>query len=258
VVSDTNNYRRPNDWCLTPINSAVSCNFSALTSRFVIQIDNLTFQYREGDFHLRVPELKVPRGESLAIVGPSGSGKTTLLNLVAGILESGGGRVVVQGTDVGQLTEPARREYRIANIGLVFQEFELLEYLSVLDNILLPYRITTALKLTPEVRDRARRLADEVGIVDKLDRHPSRLSQGERQRVAICRALIAEPSLLLADEPTGNLDPGNKGRVLDILFDYARSNSATLVTVTHDHELVPRFDRVLDFRDFLAMDAAAA
>jgi len=226
--------------------------------RHVIEIDDLTFRYREGDFHLRVPGLAVPRGESLAIVGPSGSGKTTLLNLVAGILDPGGGRVVVLGTDVGGLTEPGRREFRIANIGLVFQEFELLEYLSVLDNILLPYRITTALELTPEVRDRARRLADEVGITDKLGRHPGSLSQGERQRVAICRALIAGPPLLLADEPTGNLDPGNKGRVLDILFEYSRNSGATLLTVTHDHELLPRFDRVLDFRDFLAIDAAAA
>ena len=143
-------------------------------------------------------------------------------------------------------------------MGLVFQEFELLEYLSVLDNILLPYRITAALELTPGVRNRACRLADDVGIADKLDRHPGRLSQGERQRVAICRALIAEPPLLLADEPTGNLDPGNKGRVLDILFDYSTNNDATLVTVTHDHELIPRFDRVLEFRDFLAIAAAAA
>ncbi len=137
-------------------------------------------------------------------------------------------------------------------MGLVFQEFELLEYLSVFDNILLPYRITQALELNPAARERARRLAADVGIADKLRRYPGQLSQGERQRVAICRAIIVEPPLLLADEPTGNLDPGNKGRVLDILFDYARETGATLVTVTHDHGLIGRFDRLIDFQDFLA------
>ncbi len=218
----------------------------------MIQIDDLRFCYGAGDFRLSVPELAVADGESLAIVGPSGSGKTTLLNLIAGILEATAGRIEVAGNAVSQLGEAARRDYRIEHMGLVFQEFELLEYLSVFDNILLPYRITQALELNPAARERARRLAADVGIADKLRRYPGQLSQGERQRVAICRAIIVEPPLLLADEPTGNLDPGNKGRVLDILFDYARETGATLVTVTHDHGLIGRFDRLIDFQDFLA------
>jgi len=126
----------------------------------------------------------------------------------------------------------------------------LLEYLSVLDNILLPYRINRSLALDDSVRARAIRLAEAVGLRDKLGRYPARLSQGERQRVAVCRALVAEPVLLLADEPTGNLDPVNAEKVLEILFDLARVSGATLLAVTHDHGVLRRFQRVVDFADF--------
>ena len=122
--------------------------------------------------------------------------------------------------------------------------------MSVQDNLLLPYRINASLRLTPEVRERARELAGQVGIGDKLPRHPRKLSQGERQRAAVCRAVLPRPALLLADEPTGNLDPANAGRVLDILFEHARRSEATLVAVTHDHALLDRFDRVVDFKEF--------
>ncbi len=221
----------------------------------MIEIQDLDFRYAEGDFVLRVPQLAIERGSTVAMVGPSGCGKTTLLNLVAGITSPGGGVITTNDVEVTALTDQARRDFRIRSIGLVFQEFELLEYLNVLDNILLPYRINSALELASDVRDRAQRLAQDVGIADKLDRHPDKLSQGEKQRVAVCRALLTEPVLLLADEPTGNLDPGNKGRVLDILFDYAERSGATLVTVTHDLDLVDRFSRVVDFRQFHPQDA---
>jgi putative ABC transport system ATP-binding protein len=146
--------------------------------------------------------------------------------------------------------DSARRDFRIKNIGLVFQEFELLAYLSVYDNILLPYRINPAVRLDSSVRDKAAALAQGVGIGDKLRRFPDKLSQGERQRVAVCRALLTEPGVILADEPTGNLDPSNKDRVLDILFAYVRERGATMVTVTHDHDLLARFDRVIEFKEF--------
>jgi len=192
----------------------------------------------------------VERGSKVAVVGPSGSGKTTFLHLVAGISVPRAGRVVTSGVEVTALDDAARRAFRIRNIGLVFQEFELLEYLNVLDNILLPYRIDPVLRLDPGVRERAARLAERVGIGDKLGRFANQLSQGERQRVAVCRALLVEPELLLADEPTGNLDPANKGRVLDILVDHAEESGATLVLVTHDRDLLGRFQRVIDFREF--------
>ena len=221
----------------------------------MIEVKDLDFRYAEGDFALRVPRLAIEQGDTVAMVGPSGCGKTTLLNLVAGIMSPRIGSITTHHMDLGAITERERRDFRIRHIGLVFQEFELLDYLNVLDNILLPYRINATLRLTPQVRDRASLLARDVGIADKLGRHPDKLSQGEKQRVAVCRALLTEPALLLADEPTGNLDPGNKGRVLDILFDYAERSGATLVTVTHDLDQVDRFNRVVDFRQFPGIEA---
>jgi len=215
-----------------------------------IETENLEFRYGEGDFHLRIPDLRVEHGSTTALIGPSGSGKTTLLNLMAGIVVPRTGRIATDGVEVGRLSDPQRRSFRIARIGLVFQEFELLEYLSVLDNILLPYRINPSLRLDGEVRRRATQLAERVDIADKLNRPPRRLSQGERQRVAVCRAVITQPKLLLADEPTGNLDPVNTERVLDILFDYLKEHEATMVTVTHERDLLPRFERVVDFKQF--------
>ena len=216
----------------------------------MITVESLEFRYAEGDFFLRIPELAIEPGSTVAFIGPSGSGKTTLLNLIAGISLPRAGRIVTKDVELTSLDDGARRNFRIQNIGLVFQEFELLEYLTVLDNILLPYRINPSMQLDQAVRDRAVQLAESVDISDKLSRHATKLSQGEKQRVAVCRALLPEPTLLLADEPTGNLDPNNKGRVLDILFDYAERTGATLVTVTHDYELVGRFGRVVDFREF--------
>jgi putative ABC transport system ATP-binding protein len=224
----------------------------------MIEINNLRFRYPEGEFALDVPELSVAREERTAIIGPSGCGKTTLLDLMGGIQVPQAGRVVVGGVEVNQLDDAGRRAFRIRNIGLVFQEFELLDYLSVLENVLLPYRINSALALDSEARRRACELAEQVGIGDKLDCEIGHLSQGERQRVAVCRALVTEPDLVLADEPTGNLDPTNKERVLEILLDCISGSGATLVTVTHDHELLSRFDRVIDFKQFYDIEAVPA
>ena len=217
----------------------------------MIEISNMQFHYGEGDFRLNVPSLQVDGGERVAVVGPSGSGKTTLLNLIAGIARPQSGDIVTASHNLAGLDDGAVRDFRIEHIGLVFQEFELLEYLDVFDNVLLPYRINSSLRLNAAARQRARDLLESVGISDKLGRYPDQLSQGEKQRVAVCRALLVNPSLLLADEPTGNLDPANKSRVLDILIDYAADNEATLVTVTHDSDLLSRFERVIDFREFI-------
>lgn len=216
----------------------------------MIQIENLEFHYPQSDFRLRVPEFSVEKGATVALIGPSGSGKTTLLNLMSGITVPLAGRVVTGGVDVTSLDDAARRNFRASQVGLVFQEFELLDHLTVLDNILLVYRISPALKLDGAVRERAAQLAQDVGIGDKLHRFVRRLSQGERQRVAVCRALATRPGLLLCDEPTGNLDPANKGHVLDILVDYVERTNATMVAVTHDHEILSRFDSVVDFGQF--------
>jgi len=218
----------------------------------MISVTDLRFCYPGGEFELDVPKLDVTAGEKVAVIGPSGSGKTTLLHLMAGIRLPQYGTVFTNGVEVTGLEDGARRDFRIRRIGMVFQEFELLEYLTVLDNILLPYRINGSLVLDQTVRRRAAELAELVGLADKLHRLSTMLSHGEKQRVAVCRALIAEPVLLLADEPTGNLDPNNTQRVLDILLGAANATGATLVTVTHDHDLLPKFDRHVDVMDLLS------
>lgn len=216
----------------------------------MIQIENTTFMYSGTEFRLHVPELAVGDNERVAIVGPSGSGKTTLLNLIAGILTPDTGRIDVAGTDVAALSDVQRRRFRASTVGFVFQDFALLDYLSARQNILYPYRITPALTLDDAARQRAEELAVSCGIGDKLERHPSALSQGEQQRVAICRALVTQPKLILSDEATGNLDPDSKSRIIDLLFAQAANVGAAVLAVTHDHELLPRFERVLDFAQF--------
>ncbi len=216
----------------------------------MVEVEEIAFGYASGGFRLRMPHLSLQRGERLAIVGPSGSGKTTLLNLIAGILKPDSGRIAVAGTEVTILSDAQRRRFRASHIGFVFQDFALLDYLPARQNILYPYRITPALKLDAEARERAEALAAACGIGDKLDRHPDALSQGEKQRVAICRALVTRPKLVLSDEATGNLDPESKARILDLLFEQADDAGAAILAVTHDHELLPRFERVLDFGEY--------
>jgi ABC-type lipoprotein export system ATPase subunit len=222
----------------------------------MIRIQKLNFYYRAGEFRLTIPEFQITGGEKVAVIGPSGSGKTTLLNLVAGIITPVSGDVSVGDVTVSKLNDTGRRDFRISNIGFVFQDFELLDYLNVLDNVLHPYRITGALKLDKAVRARALKLTQEMGIGGKLKRNPKDLSQGEKQRVAICRALLPRPRLILADEATGNLDPDNKSLILDLLFRAVSSHDAALLAVTHDHELLTRFDRVVDFQAFQNKGAA--
>lgn len=200
-------------------------------------------------FSLQLSNLEILRGERVAVIGPSACGKSTLLGLMAGILVPESGRVSVMGTDLTSLRDPDRRRFRIKRLGLVFQSLALVEYLNVLDNILHCYRITDALRLDPEVRARASELAGRLGLKGKLGHPIAALSQGERQRVAIARALLPRPDVLLADEATGNLDPTNKGRIIDLLFSQLEEDRSTLVAVTHDHELLDRFDRVLDYRE---------
>jgi putative ABC transport system ATP-binding protein len=215
----------------------------------VIAIEQLSFHYPRSTFTLRVPDLMVGDSEKVALVGPSGSGKTTLLHLIAGILLPDTGNIAVGEARPHQLNDAQRRAFRIATLGLVFQDFQLLEALDVLENILLPYRINPALNLTPEVRDRARQLAHDTGLDHRLHHRPGRLSQGEKQRTALCRALINQPQCLLADEPTGNLDPHAKTRVLDVLFEQCARASASLLMVTHDLGLLGRFNRAINLAE---------
>jgi putative ABC transport system ATP-binding protein len=213
-----------------------------------INISDLEFRYAGDEaFEMAVSSLKIASGECVAIVGPSGSGKTTLLSLLAGIQVPQRGGIQVGKTTITELGESARREFRIQNVGQVFQAFELLEYLSVIDNILLSSIINSS--TTGESRKRAEELLASVGLSHKTHSKPARLSHGERQRVAVCRAMLNYPQLLLADEPTGNLDQSNKQNVVDLLIKQARTDRSTLLMVTHDRSLLGSFERVIDFAE---------
>ncbi len=217
----------------------------------MISLRDVAFRFPAGGFQLHIQQLDIATASHVAIAGPSGSGKTTILNLMAGILVPASGSVTVNGCQISALPDAERRVFRLQKIGFVFQNFDLVSYLSVLDNILIAARIDRRVSVTTALRSRARDLAAQVGIGDKCDVYPGMLSQGEQQRVAIARALLLQPDIILADEATGNLDPDNKAAIMDLLLSQAQSCGATIVAVTHDHDLLGRFHRVVDFRDLL-------
>ncbi|MCB1097763.1 MAG: ABC transporter ATP-binding protein [Verrucomicrobiae bacterium] len=216
----------------------------------MIEIRNIVFRYPGGDFTLRIDSLDVASAEQVALIGSSGCGKTTLAHLIAGIHTAESGTIQVAGNDVHTMSDSSRRDFRISNIGFIFQEFELLDYLRASENILLPFHINRTLQLTKTARERAEHLAETVGLADKLHKYPNQLSQGERQRLAICRALVTEPKIVIADEPTGNLDPTTSESVMRLIHDNVRAHSAALLMITHDHGLLEPFDRVIDMKQF--------
>ena len=188
-------------------------------------------------------DAEVRSGERVAILGPSGSGKSTLLNLVSGIDLPDEGTVRLDGTDLTALSEHDRTLFRRHQIGFVFQFYNLLPTLTVLENLLLPVELKGA--VGPEDEARAVALLGRVGLDGRADAFPDRLSGGEQQRVAVARALVHEPTLVLADEPTGNLDEETGARVAALLDELVRADGRTLVVVTHSRELGARMDRVL-------------
>jgi putative ABC transport system ATP-binding protein len=213
----------------------------------MIELNQVEFRYPSAEgFHLHIPSLFVAAGDCIAIVGPSGSGKTTLLRLLSGILRPDKGSVRIADTDLHRLDERGRRSFRIRHVGQVFQTFELLRYLTVAENVMLPHFIDSSAANRQTLRKRAMQLLGDVGLDHKADVRPGELSQGEQQRVAVCRAMLNQPALLLADEPTGNLDQANKQNVVDLLLEQARRNHSTLLMVTHDHSLLASFATVLD------------
>jgi len=213
----------------------------------MIQISDLQFRYPSSPFRLEIPHWEVQQESQVAIVGPSGSGKTTLLHLIAGILQAEKGSIRLDQTDISSLSDGGRRDFRAANIGLIFQRFELVEYLNVRQNILLPLSINRSLRVDKSIKSRMEELAKSVGIGSLLQRRVQNLSQGERQRVAICRALVTSPKWIFADEPTGNLDPKNKVKIVQLLKDQCKKSGSSLLMVTHDTSVLQGFDQVVDF-----------
>ncbi len=183
-------------------------------------------------------------GERVAIVGPSGSGKSTLLSLMAGLDVPTSGRVIIDGKDLGSMSEAGLSDFRSRSLSIVFQRFHLMSALSAVENVELPLEI----RGDKHARERASAALAAVGLAHRESHFPRELSGGESQRVAIARALVAEPRVLLADEPSGNLDNQTGDAVMDLLFDLVSSRKTTLVLVTHNPELAKRCDRILTLR----------
>ncbi|QWL70989.1 MULTISPECIES: ABC transporter ATP-binding protein [Aeromonas] len=215
-----------------------------MNSTPIINVKGLGKTVRLGQESLTILEgidLQVNSGETVALVGASGSGKSTLLGLLAGLDLPSQGDIEILGQSLLQLDEEGRARLRAEQVGFVFQSFLLLPTLSALENVMLPAELRGETRCEP----RARELLAAVGLGERLHHLPPRLSGGEQQRVAIARAFMTRPSLLLADEPTGNLDSKTGERVIELLFELNREHGTTLVVVTHDHELAQRCQRQL-------------
>jgi putative ABC transport system ATP-binding protein len=212
----------------------------------VIVAEGLTKRYRSGPREVTVldgVDLRVEENEFVAVVGPSGSGKTTLLGLLAGLDRPTSGTVRLDGVDLGTLDEDGRARLRAEKVGFVFQTFQLLPTLTALENVLVPLELAGA--ANGRARERAVSLLERVGLGDRLHHYPAQLSGGEQQRVAIARAFANEPKILLADEPTGNLDAETGATIVELLFELNRALTTTVVLVTHDMALASRAGRVI-------------
>jgi putative ABC transport system ATP-binding protein len=229
-----------------------------------IRVSDLAFSYSSGRsgqsraFHLHLPSWQVAQGARVALHGPSGCGKSTLLNLLAGVLRPVSGRIEVAGRAIGELGDTERRAHRIRHLGLVFQDFPLVEYLDISDNVLLPFRLNPALRLDDEARRRAATMLTDLGLGGRGGERVGELSIGERQRVAVARALVTEPEILLADEPTAGLDPQNSLAVVKLLEGLCSERGLTLLMVTHDPSLLARFDEVLEVSRLSSAEPAEA
>ncbi len=193
---------------------------------------------------LRKVSLRVAPAEVVAIVGPSGSGKTSLLMLLAGLEKATGGKVEVNGHDLGTMNEDELARFRRHTLGIVFQSFHLIPSLTALDNVGLALEIAEPKLSMAQIREKAAAALAAVGLDGRLDHRPSAMSGGEQQRVGLARATVANPPLLLADEPTGNLDQKTGAVVVDLMFDLARRQNTAVVLITHDPALAARADRV--------------
>ena len=210
----------------------------------ILNVHNLEKTYTSGSKDLKVLDginFSIEQGETFAIVGPSGSGKTTLLGLCAGLDRSDSGSISLCGRELGQLSEDERALLRNREVGFIFQDFQLLPTLTALENVSVPMELQ-GIK-DPEIK--ARGLLEKVGLADRSGHYPSQLSGGEQQRVALARAFSNNPSILFADEPTGNLDADTSEKVVELLFALNKEAGTTLVIVTHDMDLAKKTDRIL-------------
>jgi putative ABC transport system ATP-binding protein len=201
---------------------------------------------RAGQVHiLRGVNLQIGPGEQIGLVGPSGSGKSTLMMIMAGLERPTSGSVVMAGRDFSGLSEDGLADFRRDQLGIVFQSFHLVPTMTALENVALPLELAH----DPEAFEKAREILNEVGLSTRLDHYPVQLSGGEQQRVALARALVASPPVLLADEPTGNLDQTTGHQIMDLIFRLTEARGTTMFLITHDVALAKRCQRVMHMRD---------
>ncbi len=218
----------------------------------IIQVSGLEKTYSTGSVEvqaLRGVDLNVPTGEMLAIMGPSGCGKTTLLNCVSGIDEPSAGRVLIEGTDLGSMNDDRKTEYRARRMGFIFQFYNLLPVLSAVENVELPLLVSGT--APGEARQRATAMLEKVGLGNWADHRPAQLSGGQRQRVTIARALVNDPAIVWADEPTGDLDSQTADEIMSLMQELNREQRQTFVIVTHDPGIARRCHRIVHMRDGL-------
>ncbi len=212
-----------------------------------IELENVDLSLGRGASRVHILKgisLAVAHGEAVGLVGPSGSGKSTLLMAMAGLEQADSGKIVVDGQNLSGMSEDALARFRGRRIGIVFQSFHLIPTMTAVENVAVPLELAGA----RDAFERARAELDAVGLGGRMQHYPAELSGGEQQRVALARALVADPAILVADEPTGNLDETTGGQIVDLLFDLKRDRGATLVLVTHDPALAARCDRTIRLR----------
>jgi ABC-type lipoprotein export system ATPase subunit len=221
-----------------------------MAENLIIQAQKVRKIYRSGQLRveaLRSIDMAVAPGEMVAIMGPSGCGKTTLLNCLAGLDSIDEGDIFIQGDNIRDLSDSARTTYRAQHMGFIFQDFNLLPMLTAVENVELPMLISRV--PTRKAHKRALELLDRVGLADRARHRPAELSGGQRQRVTIARALINDPAIIWADEPTGNLDSENATEIMDLLCQFNREHGQTLVLVTHALEVGQRANRIIRMQD---------
>ena len=220
----------------------------------IIKIESLNFYWsKKSNFKIFVPSLEIKKGEKVLLLGESGSGKTTLLSLICGFLNPLSGSISINGNTINELSSKKRDEYRADNIGIIFQQFNLLPYANVVDNVLLPLYFSQARsKNIVNKRAAALELFKQLRLPDDIAQYKaSNLSVGQQQRVAVARALIGNPSLIIADEPTSSLDTNAQQLFLDLMFKQISENNSTLLMVSHDKSLSNRFDRQIKINEIL-------
>ena len=220
----------------------------------IIKIESLNFYWsKKSNFKIFVPSLEIKKGEKVLLLGESGSGKTTLLSLICGFLNPLSGSISINGNTINKLSSKTKDEYRADNIGIIFQQFNLLPYANVVDNVLLPLYFSQARsKNIVNKRAAALELFKQLRLPDDIAQYrASNLSVGQQQRVAVARALIGNPSLIIADEPTSSLDTNAQQLFLDLMFKQISENNSTLLMVSHDKSLSNRFDRQINVNEIL-------